>query len=243
VKYITDPKDYINIIMRDDIDVKNVNIIGEDMIRVNSIMKEDYVEGLPNVNVCVAIFTTSYARLELYKLLEKLQERCLYFDTGVYVNTTLITNYHFCNNIISVTDSVIFVGPRDLEKEVVKTGNAMGELKDELDGPQGEYITQFCSGGAKHYSYKTSSGKTEMTIKGITLNTRNSKIINFDRLRNMVLNEQDSVIQVTDPRKFHRDPTTAKITSIPFYKSYRMTYSKRRLLPDGISTLPFGYKE
>jgi hypothetical protein len=81
---MTNPKDYITMMMRDDVTVKNVNIVGEDMVRVNSVLNDHYVQGLPNVNVCVAAYTTSYARLELYKWLEKTQERCLYFDTGVY---------------------------------------------------------------------------------------------------------------------------------------------------------------
>jgi len=146
-----------------------------------------------------------------------------------------------------LSDSIIFVGPRDLRKEVIQTGNAMGDLKDELQGSAGEYITEFCSGGAKHYSYKTSFKKTEMTIKGITLNSRNSRIINFERLKKMVLNDPEDpvpdIIRVSDPRKFVRDPIKAKINSVPYFKSYRLSYTKRRLLEDGYSSLPFGYKD
>ena len=59
------------------------------MVRLNFTKEDHYVDGLPNVNICVAVFTTSYARLELYKWLEKLQDRCLYFDTGEYHSPTV----------------------------------------------------------------------------------------------------------------------------------------------------------
>ncbi len=63
----------------------------------------------------------------------------------------------------------------------------MGDLTDELQ--DGEYIEEFVSGGPKHYSYLTSGGKTQMTIKGITLNEKNMKVVNFERLKGMVLAE------------------------------------------------------
>ena len=45
-------------------------------------------------------------------------------------------------------------------------GNYISDLTDELGG---EHITVFASGGPKNYCYKTNTGKTEVKVRGITL--------------------------------------------------------------------------
>jgi hypothetical protein len=83
-----------------------------------------------------------------------------------------------------------------------------------------------------------------MTVRGITLNARNSDVVTFDVLKNMVFRQGPEEIYVTDPRKFSRDPLKATLITKPMSKRYRVVYTKRRLLaPDYIRTLPFGYKE
>lgn len=102
-------------------DVSNFHIVTKEMIQVDwqqkgMTVKEDY-----QTNVFIASFTTCWARLKLYKILQMLDERVLYFDT----------------------DSVIFVSrPGDEEPEV---GSFLGQVTNELD--PGEYITEFVSGG------------------------------------------------------------------------------------------------
>ena len=78
----------------------------------------------------------------LYDELDMLQERVLYYDT----------------------DSVIYLSqPGQPEPRL---GNYIGDLTDELGG---EHITVFASGGPKNYGYKTNTGKTEVKVRGITL--------------------------------------------------------------------------
>ena len=93
-EYFTDPAAYLQLMTSGEAVVKNVTLIGEDMVMVRHVKEDLFVESLPNVNVCVAAFTTSYARLELYKYMEMLPTRLLYTDT----------------------DSVIFVGLKNLAK-------------------------------------------------------------------------------------------------------------------------------
>ena len=138
-----------------------------------------------------------------------------------------------------VSDSVIFVGPRDLKLETVKCGDALGDLTDELS--PGEYITEFVSGGAKNYAFTTSKSRVQTTVKGITLNSRNADVVNFETVKAMVLGNGPSEVKVIDPLTFVRNPIAASIESSPREKTYRIVYTKRRLLDDGISTLPFGY--
>jgi hypothetical protein len=84
--------------------------------------------------VIIASFVTAYARLELFKVLHKLQENVLYY----------------------YTDSVIYV--EDLAKgRYLETGKYLGEMTDELSDPKctEKWIEQFSSAGPKSYSYRT----------------------------------------------------------------------------------------
>ena len=71
------------------------------------------------MNVVIAAFTTCHARLRLYNVLDRLQERVLYFDT----------------------DSIIYVSkPGEWEPP---TGDYLGDLTDEIDPKDGQYIASF----------------------------------------------------------------------------------------------------
>ena len=114
-------------------------------IRKSSLSHPKFVQPNPNTNVVIAAFTTAYARLQLYDELDMLGERVLYCDT----------------------DSVIYRSqPGQPEPRL---GNNIGDLTDELGG---EHITVFASGSPKNYGYKTSGGKTEVNVRGITLDVR-----------------------------------------------------------------------
>jgi len=47
-------------------------------------MGDDFSKPLRNTNVVLAAYVTAHARLRLYKCLEELQDRVLYFDTGKF---------------------------------------------------------------------------------------------------------------------------------------------------------------
>ena len=218
VRYFTNPAEYISFVMNGDVVINDVNIISANMVRVRFSQEEALVGGLCNTNVVVAAFTTALARLELYKCMEQLGKRLVYFDT----------------------DSVIFESPIAIEDEPVKVGDAMGCLTDELQ--PGEVITQFVSGGAKNYAYKTNKGRTQMTVKGITLTSNACEVVNFETLKKMVLGQGPDVVHVTSPRKFILRPVSAEVRSTPYTKSFKVVYDKRILLDD-YTTLPYGYKE
>ena len=82
-----------------------------------------------NVNIFIACFATSYARLKLYDALDTLKERVLYFDT----------------------DSVIYT--KKPAESSIPTGNYLGEFTNELN--DGDHITEFVAAGPKNYAYET----------------------------------------------------------------------------------------
>ena len=121
----------------------DASLVSDDIIEIRYEYTENFIEPNAKTNVVIAAFTTAYARLKLYEVLNTLQERVLYYDT----------------------DSVIFVSKPDEPEPPF--GPYLGELTDEL---KGDYITTFVSGGPKNYSYRTNTNKVETKIRGITLN-------------------------------------------------------------------------
>jgi hypothetical protein len=112
----------------------------------------------------------------------------------------------------------------------------------------GEYIKEFVSGGPKNYAYRVVSGtdvtKTVCKVRGITLNYSASKVVNFDVIRKMVLNDgpRDVVTVHTEKKiKRKRNGEGVSIVTEPRDKIYRISFLKRRRLSDN-NSVPFGYK-
>ena len=125
-------------------------------------------------------------------------------------------------------------------------GNFLGELTNEI--PSG-YITEFASCGPKNYAFKVkdlrgNGNYAVAKVKGFSLNARTCKKINFDSMQNLVLyGTATSSIRTEIPKKITRDlKKKSVITTVPQHKVFRLVYTKRYLLPDRVSTLPFGWK-
>ena len=159
-KRVTEPKELFEYLDSDQYEVSEALMVNDETVEIQYTNKDEFVEEKGKVNIVIAAFTTAYARLKLYDLLDLLQERVLYYDT----------------------DSVIYV--HEPGKPDPPLGDYLGDLTDELD--VGDYITTFISGGPKNYAYLTNNGKTETKIRGITLNYDATKKINMDVMRHLV---------------------------------------------------------
>src|SRR5204863_8583987 len=167
---------------RPEVQVNNVHAINDEVLVVSWEYLEEVGEPLGNVNVVIAAYTTAQARLKLYEHLEALGGQVLYYDT----------------------DSVLYILKDKLYR--VPTGDYLGEMTDELVeyGP-GSYIVEFVSGGPKTYAYLVwSTNKQALVyvckIKGLTLNFKTSKPINFERLKDMVLSETRQIVGIEENR-------------------------------------------
>ena len=136
---VHEPHRLFGLLYSDEFEVSDARLVNEEVVEVQYRSIEEF--GTPNnkTNVVIAAFTTAYARLKLYDVLDILQERALYYDT----------------------DSAIYVHKQG-EPEL-PLGNYLGELTDELNG---DYITSFVSGGPKNYAYCTKNGKTDTKNTG-----------------------------------------------------------------------------
>ncbi len=214
---ITEPPRYYDLLTSDEFEVSNAHIVNDNMVEVQYKSVNEFTEPNSKANVIVGAFTTAYARLKLYDLLDLLQERALYYDT----------------------DSVIYVS--EPGKPDPPLGNYLGDLTDELNG---DHITKFVSGGPKNYAYRTAGGKFETKVRGITLNHATSQKINPEVIRALVYlhTECDTEAKVTVdiPFKITRDKKRKRIESRKMTKDYRIVYDKR-VIVENYGTLPYGY--
>ena len=182
--YVTDPAEYLDMMTRDGLEIQGVNFVNDEMVEVQWQNTEDFVESSGKTNVILAAYTTCQARLKLYELLERLDQRVLYYDT----------------------DSVMYVS-RESEWEP-EIGDFLGELTNELESDN--HIVTFVSGGPKNYAYKLAKPDrngylTHCKVRGISLNYRNHFLVNFDSISQIVRNEGPTEVQVTDPYKITRN--------------------------------------
>ena len=101
-EYISKPSQYFDLISNSNINVKNVEIFDNEcsFILVNYETKLEHIDTHATANVIVGSYVTAYARLELYKVLEKLQKRVLYFDTDscMYIYDPKLWNPRIINS-------------------------------------------------------------------------------------------------------------------------------------------------
>ena len=166
----------------------------------------------------VSVFTTAYARLKLYELLEKLGDRVIYCDT----------------------DSCIFV-PRKGEdpNDLAPLGQYLGDLTNELQ-PKDQYtynlengITFFCSAGPKHYGYRLADGTEKYKVKGLRTGQEGVKA-------QLCLNDMyRAVVFGRDDLEIHSETLQVKnfqIRTVRETKIYRATMTKREaILPAGVA--------
>ena len=213
VEFISEYEELLNLANDNNIDLTSVDFVNEEVTRVTYKNKDEMNIPLKTGNVIVASFVTSYARLELFKLINKLQERVLYFDT----------------------DSVIYLCGEG--EEQIETGNYLGELTNEL--PDNEWITQFCSSGPKSYSYITNLNNETVHIKGFSLNNEDVKQkLNFLSIRTCVENK-DQIINIKYTDKITKDKLN-HIFKADEEKKFSFTFNKR-VVKDDFYTVPYGF--
>ena len=212
-QYVSSQSEFLRLITDETKNVTSFHIIDKENIVLDYEHADDAVPDLPTGNIVIAAFTTCWARLKLYSVLEKVGTSCLYYDT----------------------DSVIFVDDGSMN---VVLGDYLGQLTDEL--PEGQFITEFVSGGPKNYGYVTSGGEVTCKVKGFTLNYQNAQRVNFDSMKDLVLNRPHDKISMVPQYQISRNKRTAVVFNREQSKDYRVVYTKRRKI-NNIDTEPYGY--
>ena len=108
-----------------------------------------------------------------------------------------------------------------------------------------EYTDEFTSGGPKNYAYRVITNEGEKTVckvRCITLNYHASKLVNFEVIRAMMLEQGEPIVNVHTEHKIKRKRRaggTVAIVAEPENKRYRISFKKRRMHDH--SSVPFGY--
>ena len=144
------------------------------------------------------------------------------------------------------TDSVIYRWKPG--QPTIALGDYLRDMTDELK--PGDYNTEFVSGGPKNYGYETHLGHVYCKVRGFTLNIQGKQQLNFQVMRENVLNEildplengERCNIDVESPFFFNREPSSKRLKVGPRAKQYGLVYDKRVVDPSTFQTYPYGYK-
>ncbi len=207
-------------------------MINEDCLLVTWEYKEEEKARQGNTSLAIASFVTSYARIELMKVIDEVEVipgRLLYMDT----------------------DSIIFCHHKG--ETLPKTDDYLGCLADEISKDYGQRArcTKFCSLGPKVYALEiwpenASDPIVPIKAKGITLTDKALSIIKMEemvRVANSYIeggnenNAKEQVLMISQMQissdKMH------VIYTKHFEKTFRAMSEKRRI--NGNDTLPYGY--
>ena len=212
-EYISEPSKFFDLVTNPNKIVKNVDICRENLLLVNLDDTESSVEP----HSCSNVIVPAQARLKLYGILEKLNERVLYFDT----------------------DSIIYHPKPHLWNPTI-VNNRLGEWTDEVLNAT---IVKFVGMGPKNYGYefvdKNGKRKSTCKVKGLTLDYNTSQVIHFDPMLNWVKGESKDFRETVNYHwiRKHKDKTVA--TELQS-KTYQFTYTKRVIVGDE-NTVPYRY--
>ena len=152
-EYVTEPTDFYKILLNQTHEDINVQFLTKGMVQMQYNLKDQFVDNYNNTNIFVAAFTTSHACEMLYKVLDKLGDQVLGYDT----------------------DSCWYVDRPG--GNTIETSGSLGDLTNKL---KGGYITKWVGTGPKSYAYETNGGEVTVKVKGFTLNYDNGLKINAD---------------------------------------------------------------
>ena len=214
-KFIVKPSEWFSLISDDQYIVNSADFTHENYLQVYYTKTENFFESTANINVVLACFVTTHARIKMHREFMKIgPNRVCYADT----------------------DSIIFFTKPGEYKPYL--GQYLGEFTDEIDTNLGKMIT-FASAGPKNYCYETSNGYKKALVKGITLNNVTVQKINFNSIVKIVTQDRSEIIE-TEQVKFSRNKCNWTNSTSIIKKNYRFFYNKRIILED-YNTLPYGF--
>ena len=211
---------------------------------VNTKVKKEFNDVFSDkkTSLVLAIFVTAYSRIKLCRSMLVAGSSVLYFDT----------------------DSLIYKHPSGLP--TIPTGNFLGDWESELKGDLSGYkIVKFVSGGPKNYAYMAKHPQKPpifvVKIRGFTLHSKASSILDFNVMVNVIQTTLNSFFQhgckwplpdgelkmIRVPQfQIMKERRGFELNALVLNKIYSIVpFSKRRpssLCGSGrMTSLPFGY--
>ena len=159
-EFIDTEKDFYRVILDDQIENIGLCFLNDNMVYASYEKKDEFLNVSYNTNIFIACFTSSWARLRLYSMLDKLDKNVCYCDT----------------------DSVVYI-ENEQTKAIVDQyiGDGLGEWTDELGG---NYMDFWCCAQAKDYGYILNNGKQAGKVKGFRVSAETeNKMTNEQRIQ------------------------------------------------------------
>ena len=224
-EYIDNEKDFYSVITNDKIDnlalsfVNNPSPLG---IKNNTLVYVTYNDDINfiktnfNTNVYIACFTTSHARLRLYKMMEILGNAVCYCDT----------------------DSIIYAENEENKKQIEQyLGDSLGEWTDELNG---KHMKLFCSAQPKDYGYVLSDDAIKGKVKGFRTSAETeTQMTNENRIK-LITGSLDSISISQNTFSISK----SQIFTEQMTKNWCSNFDKRVIIKNSdndFDTVPYGY--
>ena len=228
-QYFNDLKKLMETLTNPSKRILDFHLINDNVICLDYKNSEDFEPQSINTNVTIASFCTSWARLKLWSVMNKLGKRVLYHDT----------------------DSIIFSAKEG--EYIPPLGEYLGQLTNELtckelgckhEDCSGHFIEEYVSCGPKNYSFKVNTGEIVCKVRGFSLNYNSSLVLNFESMKEALMlwhKGEEKKELITVKTELMRDRNKGEVFNRVVSKHYGVVYDKRRVLPD-FTTIPFGFK-
>jgi hypothetical protein len=179
-------------------------------------IKDEFVRQSYNTNIYIACFTTSWARLRLYEMIDRIGRNVCYMDT----------------------DSVVYIEDDSIKYIFDKyIGDSLGEWTDELEG---KHIDFWACAQSKDYGYIKSDGKYVGKVKGFRVTAETEDKMNhqarIDLIKGSIINVDINYSQFTIKN--------SQIFTKDLIKQWGFQFDKRmiRVISENeIDTLPYGF--
>ena len=215
--YIDDPKTFVSLVLDEKIENLSISFLGESMAYVNYEIKDRFLSTSYNTNIYIACYTTAWARLRLYEMMERLDRNICYCDT----------------------DSLVYIENEQTKHIYDKyIGDSLGEWTDELHG---DYMDFWCCAQPKDYGYIMNTSKHVGKVKGFRVNAETEDKMTIESRKQLIKGTINTVDITYNPFVINK---SCQIFTKQMVKQWAFKFDKRRIVKisdDEIDTLPFGY--
>ena len=162
-------------------EITGVNVVSENIAQLNyKRVSDEFIPMRDDTNIFIAVATTAWARIRLYRELTKLKNRAIYCDT----------------------DSIIYEESKN-PTENLSRGNFLGDMSSELK--ENDPIVNFVSSGPKSYSFICQSGSATVKLKGFTMNSENAPVLCFRNMKRIILNGVHNADEIIEEEEYVRE--------------------------------------
>ena len=202
--------------LNDKIESLSLSFLNDSVVYVSYETKDEFLKLNYNTNIYVACFMTSWARLRLYDMIDRLDKNVSYMDT----------------------DSVVYIED-DTTKYIFEQfiGDSLGEWTDELEG---KHIEFWACAQSKDYGYITDDGKYNGEVKGFRVTAEAEEKMTHEARVNLI----KGAIAKVNINYDQFTITSSKIFTKEFTKQWAFLFDKRRIMrisDEEIDTVPYGY--